>query len=115
MTNANNDLNNLYLTTNIGIVFLDRQLCIRNFTPVIQKYFSLLNQDVGWPIAHLARSFPYQNLMEDLEKVLKVFVPVKREVQLKDNRWCQLEIKPYQTTENHIEGAVLVLLDITEI
>jgi hypothetical protein len=53
--------------------------------------------------------------MEDLEKVLKVFVPVKREVQLKDDRWCQLEIKTYKTTENHIEGAVLVLLDITEI
>ena len=115
LTNANNDLNNLYLTTNIGIVFLDRQLCIRNFTPVTQEYFPLLTQDVGRPIAHLAGSFPYPNLMEDLEKVLKVLVPVKREVQLKDDRWCQLEVKPYQTIENHIDGAVLVLLDITEI
>ena len=40
LTNANNDLNNLYLTTNIGIVFLDRQLCIRNFTPVTQESVS---------------------------------------------------------------------------
>ena len=74
-----------------------------------------LCQDVGQPIAHLAGSFPYPNLMEDLEKVLKVLVPVKREVKLKDDRWCQLEVKPYQTIENHIDGAVLVLLDITEI
>ena len=115
LTNANNDLNNLYLTTNIGIVFLDRQLCIRNFTPVTQEYFPLLNQDVGRPITHLAGSFPYPNLMEDLENVLKVLVPVKREIQLKDDQWCQLEVKPYQTIENQIDGAVLVLVDITEI
>ena len=53
--------------------------------------------------------------MEDLENVLKVLVPVKREIQLKDDQWCQLEVKPYQTIENQIDGAVLVLIDITEI
>ncbi len=53
--------------------------------------------------------------MEDLENVLKVLVPVKREMQPKDDQWCQLEVKTYQTIENHIDGAVLVLIDITEI
>ncbi len=53
--------------------------------------------------------------MEDLENVLKVLVPVKRKIQLKDDQWCQLEVKPYQTIENQIDGAVHVLIDITEI
>ena len=115
LTNANNDLNNLYLTTNIGIVFLDRQLCIRKFTPIITEYLPLMEQDIGRPIAHLAGSFRYQNLMEDLQRVLKMLVPIKREVQISDEKWCQLEIKPYQTIENLIDGAVLVLIDISEI
>ena len=60
LINANNDLNNLCLTTNIGIVFLDRQLCIRNFTPVTKEYFSFLNQDVGRPIATWLEAFRTQ-------------------------------------------------------
>ena len=37
------------------------------------------------------------------------------EVQDRDGRWHSLRIRPYRTSENKIEGAVLVLLDIDEI
>jgi two-component system CheB/CheR fusion protein len=115
LTNANNDLNNLYLTTNIGIVFLDRQLCIRKFTPIVTEFLPLMEQDVGRPIAHLAGSLNHGSLMDDLRKVLKMLVPIKREIELENGKWYQLEIKPYQTIENQIDGAVITLMDITEL
>ena len=42
--------------------------------------------------------------MEDLEKVLKVLVPVKREIQLKDDRWCQLEVNPIRQLRITLTG-----------
>jgi two-component system CheB/CheR fusion protein len=37
------------------------------------------------------------------------------DVQDRDGHWYSLRIRPYRTTENKIDGAVLVLIDIDEI
>jgi two-component system CheB/CheR fusion protein len=44
---ANSDLNNLFQSTQIATVFLDRNLVIRSFTPAVVKLFNLIPGDRG--------------------------------------------------------------------
>ena len=39
----------------------------------------------------------------------------EREVQDGEGRWYSLRIRPYRTTENKIDGAVLTLVDINDL
>jgi two-component system CheB/CheR fusion protein len=41
-------------------------------------------------------------------------VPTQQEFQDSSGSWYNLRITPYRTSDNKIEGAVLVLLDTTE-
>jgi two-component system CheB/CheR fusion protein len=54
LDNANNDLRNLFASTNVATVFLDHKLVIRNFTPAVGKIFNILPSDRGRPITDLA-------------------------------------------------------------
>src|SRR5207244_3307039 len=47
---ANSDLRNLYESTGIATVFLNRDLIIRSFTPAVTGIFSLLPSDHGRPL-----------------------------------------------------------------
>lgn len=44
---ANSDLQNLFESTNVATVFLDRKLVIRSFTPAVTKVFNNLPTDKG--------------------------------------------------------------------
>jgi two-component system CheB/CheR fusion protein len=39
-------------------------------------------------------------------------IPIRREVRDAEGHWRSLEIRPYRTTDNRIEGAVVALPDI---
>src|SRR5262249_27511201 len=47
LTELNADIDNLLLHTDVGVVFLDRELRIRKFTPRIGEMFHLTPTDVG--------------------------------------------------------------------
>ena len=69
--------------------------------------------DVGRPLAHLKHRLDYPNLIADAEQVLRTLVPVEREV--RDNgQWYLARLQPYRTVDDHIAGAVLTLVDMTE-
>src|SRR6185436_10703058 len=50
LTELANDMDNLLSSTDIGTIFLDRELRIRKFTPQITDNFNLLPPDIGRPI-----------------------------------------------------------------
>jgi two-component system, chemotaxis family, CheB/CheR fusion protein len=54
---ANNDMANLFASTEVGTVFLNRQLCIQRFTPAITNIINLIQTDVGRPMAHIVANF----------------------------------------------------------
>ena len=49
----NDDIEHLLNGTDVATMFLDRQLCIRKFTPRIAETFRVIPQDIGRPLAHL--------------------------------------------------------------
>ena len=114
ISRAHNDLQNLIAATNIGTLFLDRQLCIRRYTPHIHQLFNVVPGDVGRPIGHFTHVFDYDDLIPTAEKVLQDLQPRETEVQGKDGIWYLMRLRPYRTLEDRIEGVVLTFIDINK-
>lgn len=108
-----NDMDNLLHSTDIGVVFLDTQLCIRKITPAIGVSFYLTPQDIGRPIEHISSNLELPTLMADLREVLQSHRPIEREVSSRSNTWLLMRILPYRTETGAIEGVVLTFTDIT--
>ncbi|HLK98298.1 MAG TPA: CheR family methyltransferase, partial [Hymenobacter sp.] len=70
LTEMTEDMENLFAASDVGTVFLDRDLCVRKFTPEIGKTFHLLPQDVGRHIDNFAHSLDLPELVERLAWVL---------------------------------------------
>lgn len=115
LTTANNDISNLMVATEIGAVFLDQSLCVKNFTPAACRYFNLIHSDVGRSISHLSHHFNDLNLRDEIASVLDSLVVTEKEVSTDDGHFVIMRILPYRTTDNQIDGVVLTLLDVTSI
>ncbi|PYJ88311.1 MAG: hypothetical protein DME70_04380 [Verrucomicrobia bacterium] len=113
LSRTNADLNNLMASTDIGTVFLDRQLRIHRFTPSAQKIFNLLPADIGRPIADITSNLNYEGFMADAEQVIRELTTIEREVQLGDASWYLTRIAPYRTSEDRIAGVVATFIDIS--
>jgi two-component system CheB/CheR fusion protein len=113
VAHANSDLQNLMASTAIATVFLDRELAITRYTPSAAGIFNMIPGDIGRPLAHLKHQLEYPELIDDAEQVLRTLVPIEREVR-GDGRWYFARFQPYRTVEDHIAGAVLTLVDVTD-
>jgi len=110
---ANNDLRNLLAATEIGTLFLDRDLTIQRFTPRIEELFHVQEADVGRPIGNFTHQLDYDTLVDDAEEVLDTLVPVEREAQSEGDEWFLVRHHPYRTADDQIEGVVVTFVDIT--
>lgn len=115
ISSAHNDLQNLVAATEIGTLFLDADLRIKFFTPRAVEYFNITSVDVGRVISDFTHRLNYDNLVQDVAGVLRTLVPFDKEVRTTDERWLSLQIRPYRTLENRIEGAVVTLNDVTKL
>lgn len=115
LTDLNNDMDNFLVSTRIGTIFLDRNMCIRRFTPVIAQEINLLDADCGRPLAHISHNFRYNGFVEDAKRVLRTLVPEEREIQNQGGKWYSMRVLPYRTSDNVIKGIVLTFVDITEL
>ncbi len=116
LTRANNDMNNLLSGTGIGTVFVDRKLQIIRFTPSVTKIINLILSDMGRPIGHIVSNLvDYDSLVADTQEVLDSLVPKEIEVRTRNGNWYAMNIQPYRTLENAIEGAVITFFEITEV
>ncbi len=113
LTEMTDDMNNLFRSTDVGVIFLDRDLNIRRFTPRIAETFHLLPQDLGRPIQGFAHNIE-NDVFTDIQGVLETEQAVDREVRdRRQNQWL-LRIIPYRTVKQ-VEGVVLTLVDINSI
>ncbi len=114
LTQANNDINNLLTNTRIGTIFLDRNLRIQRFTPTAMEVVNLIDTDQGRPLSHISSNLDYDDLVEDCRRVLDTLESKEIEVQTMNGRWFWMQVLPYRTVENVIDGVVLTFTDITE-
>ena len=114
LTEANNDINNLLASTEIGTIFLDAHLSIKRFTPSMTKFFQLRPSDIGRPLKDLSTNIAYRDLYQDTETVLETLQTKETEVRAGDEKWFSMRILPYRTRENVIDGIVITFVDVTE-
>jgi two-component system CheB/CheR fusion protein len=111
---TNSDLKNLFESTQIATVFLDGDLRIKSFTPAITELFHLIDSDLGRPIGHIAARVAYEDLEEDVRKVLRTLSTIERETRnTRTGSRYLTRVLPYRSIDNVIEGVVLTFLDIT--
>jgi len=101
----NNDIEHLLNGTDVATMFLDRQLCIRKFTPRIADTFRVIPQDVGRPLKTFAHDLTYPTLMTDVERVLAEGVTIERQTWDKRQRCLFLRILPYRARIKDASGA----------
>ncbi|MRR53375.1 MAG: PAS domain S-box protein [Deltaproteobacteria bacterium] len=113
---VSDDMENLLTSSEIAVIFLDRLLTIKRFSPAMAAILNLIPADIGRQFRHLAGTIDWSHLRRDAQEVLERNVPVEREVtSLDDGRSFILRILPYRTIDNIVDGIVVTLLDITDI
>ncbi|MBD2486634.1 PAS domain-containing protein [Aulosira sp. FACHB-615] len=110
--NVNNDLLNLLSSVNIPILILTNDLRIRRFTPTAQRLLNLIPTDVGRPLSDIRSTIEVPNLQSLIIEVIDTLNLKELEAQDTEGRWYNLRIRPYRTTENQIDGVVMVFMDI---
>jgi two-component system CheB/CheR fusion protein len=111
LTVLSSDLNNLLNSSEIPIVIVGNDHRIRRFTPKAEKFFKLIPGDVGRPISDL-RSDLDLDLDSLVSEVVESLSPQEKEIKDRQGRWMRLQIRPYKTIDNRIDGAVIALVDI---
>ncbi len=113
LNRLNSDLINLQTSTKLAIVLLGRDLTIRRFSVQAERQFNLLATDVGRPITKVRHNLDLPDLEEFIGEVISNVRESEREVRDTDGRWYSLRVRPYISLDNKVDGAVVVLLDIS--
>jgi two-component system CheB/CheR fusion protein len=114
LSSANDDIKNLLDNTEIATIFLDKDLCIKRFTPKSTFIINLIPSDVGRPISHIVSNLKYKKLIEDARTVLKTVEPFTTDAMDKNGHWYEIKIIPYRTVTNLIDGVIITFLNVHE-
>jgi two-component system, chemotaxis family, CheB/CheR fusion protein len=112
LTQVSSDLQNLISSTNIPILMLGSDLRIRRFTPFAQRILHLIPTDIGRPLGDINHTLDLPNLESQILTVIKTLTSHQQEVQDREGHWYDLQIRPYRTIDNKIDGAMVMLVDI---
>jgi two-component system, chemotaxis family, CheB/CheR fusion protein len=115
ISRSHSDLENLMGATEVAMLFLDRDLRIRHYTPGMQQLFNIMPGDRGRPIKHFTHSLQYNQFLEDAQEVLHTLIPIEREVRGEEGGWFLLRMRPFRTTQDRIEGVIFTFVEITRL
>jgi two-component system CheB/CheR fusion protein len=110
----NDDLANLQTNIDISLVIVDNDLKIRRFTVSAQELLKISPSDVGRSIINVNPGFPIQDWEKTITKVITKLIVVCEEVAGGEDRWYEMRVRPYLTSEKKIDGAVISFVDVTQ-
>ena len=114
LSHLNDDLVNLNRNIGPAIVIIDKGLKIRMFSPSAQKILNLLPSAIGLPITSIKLRINVEDLENMILEVISKLHSVTREVKDEDAHYYDLQVRPYITLEDKIDGAVLSFVDIDD-
>jgi two-component system CheB/CheR fusion protein len=106
-----NDLSNLLVGVDIPVLVLDAGLRVRRFTPVAGTLLNLIPGDIGRPFTNIASNLNVSDWKELFSKVTDQGQLIEREVGDRNGHRYSMRVRPYKTSDNRIEGVLVVLLD----
>ena len=111
---ANSDLKNLFESTQIATVFLDRNLVVRNFTPAASSFFNLRPSDIGRPLTDLSSRLQYPELQQHIAQVFRVGEMHEHQLARdRDGKHFLVRLIPYRGDGDKTSGVVVTLVDVT--
>ncbi len=112
LTELTNDMDNLLSSTEVGTIFLDRDLTIRKFTPQIAETFNLVAHDVGRSIESFTHKLDRPELLDDVKRVIATGTPFEQELRNLRGKSFFLRVLPYRA-RGKSDGIVLTLIDVS--
>ncbi len=112
LTRFNDDLENLLAAVEIPILFVGIDSNVRRFNATAR---ALLNCDdcVGHPLLETKSSRIDVSILNGLVMdVIRSGTEADVEIEEYGGRWRLARIRPYRTSEGHIDGAIIALIDI---
>jgi two-component system, chemotaxis family, CheB/CheR fusion protein len=113
LTLAQDDMQNIFNSTEIAIIFLDNDLNVRRFTEEATKIIKLRESDIGRPLSDIVSNLKYDKFMDVIQQVLERVTYKEMELETDDGKWLMTRIMPYKTSKNVIDGVVITFLDVT--
>jgi two-component system, chemotaxis family, CheB/CheR fusion protein len=114
LVELNDDLNNYFSSTEIGQVFVDRNLYIRKFNPAAVSLVNLIESDIGRPIRHISNNIKDESLSDDIQHVISTGSNIEKEVKISGDRIVLMRILPYVRQDKNVDGVVITFFDVTE-
>lgn len=112
----NSDLDNLLNSVDIGVIFLDDALKIRQFNSAATLAFNLVESDAGRPLSHLSHNLETFDLLNALEQAQQQTQPVEKSVKVQEEGpYLLLNIYPCLAEGSAEEGWILTMVNVNEI
>lgn len=113
---ANDDLGNFMRSADVAIVFLDKKLKIRAFSPRATSIFAFAPGDEGRPASEFAATIEVDEILQLCDKTLadrkdRVQTLISRD----EVNFFRVRVTAYVDTENRVDGVVIAIDDTTDL
>src|SRR5438477_7072602 len=112
MIGVTGEPNHVLASVQMPGVMVDNARTLRRAPPRARDAVNILPTDIGRPLSELRPNINVPDLENILREVIETLGTRERKVTDKDGRKYSLRVRPYRTTDNKIDGAVLTLVDI---
>ena len=116
LTQVTEDLENLLHTIDVGVLFLDDELCIRRVNHRIGELLHILPQDIGRSFQHFKNNIDAPGLVETAQRAADGGRRADLEIRTQAGNVLLLQVLPYASpprAPRAPRGVVLTLVDIT--
>jgi two-component system, chemotaxis family, CheB/CheR fusion protein len=113
LAQLSNDLKHLLESTGLATLLVDTSMNIVRFTPLASELFRIQAADLNRPLADMHHQLRRPDLIAEVRRVIQELITVELEAESEDGRWFLVRAQPYRSALRGLEGAVLVLIDIS--
>ena len=112
LQDADDDMANLLKASGVSVLFLDKDLNIRRFTPSLAVQFGLRSADMGRSITSFQTPFVPTRLLKSFQRVLTDRTSADEELELPDGRIMSAHVTPFDSSTIS-DGVVVNYVDST--
>jgi two-component system CheB/CheR fusion protein len=112
LSTLSSDLANVLAGTQIPIIIVGTDLRLRRMTPAASRVMKVIATDIGRPLGDIRLRVPLDDLEARITHTIETLDVYTENVRDEDGRWWELTIRPYQTADRRVDGAVLVFGDV---
>ncbi|MFO0939960.1 MAG: CheR family methyltransferase [Pirellulales bacterium] len=108
---ARNDLENLFQSSQLALLFLDQEQNVKGFTPSAKVIFNLIDSDIGRPLWHLTHNAIEMPELPKLDEI-RNDIP-EALIRTFDSRIFRRRVHPYLDRDRNLVGMVITFSDET--